>query len=88
MYYFLWKLVTDLHNSIHFITGLNHVHKGSIRLGSAKKIGGSVWFGFCKNSWFGRFPGAIPRGRNPAWAQSRMGAIPTLPLCRLHQYES
>ena len=25
MYYFLCKLITDLHNSIHFITGLNHI---------------------------------------------------------------
>ena len=28
---------------------------GFSRFGSAKKIGGSVWFGFGKNSWFGRF---------------------------------
>ena len=35
--YFLCKLITDLHNSIHFITELNHMHKSS-----AKKIGGSV----------------------------------------------
>ena len=31
MYYFLCKLLTDLHNSIHFITGLNHMHKSSVR---------------------------------------------------------
>ena len=43
MYYFLRKLITDLHNLINFITGLNHMHKNS------------VWFGFGKNSWFGRF---------------------------------
>ena len=36
--YFVCKLITDLHNSIHVITGLNHMHK--IRFG--KKIGGSV----------------------------------------------
>ena len=40
MYYFLSKLITDLHDSIHFITGLNHMHKSSVWLG--KKIGGSV----------------------------------------------
>ena len=36
MYYFLCKLITDLHNSIHFITGLTHMYKGSVRFG--KKI--------------------------------------------------
>ena len=40
MYYFLCKLITDLHNSIHFITGLTHMHKSSVRFD--KKIGGSV----------------------------------------------
>ena len=33
-------LITDLHNSIHFITGLTHMHKSSVRFD--KKIGGSV----------------------------------------------
>ena len=32
MYYFLCKLITDLHNSIHVITGLNHMHKSSVRV--------------------------------------------------------
>ena len=31
IYYFLCKLITDLHNSIHFFTGLNHMHKSSVR---------------------------------------------------------
>ena len=33
MYYFLCKIITDLHNSIRFITGLNHIrmHKSSVR---------------------------------------------------------
>ena len=42
MYYFICKLITDLHNSIHFITGLNHMLKSSVRFGSAKKVVGSV----------------------------------------------
>ena len=29
--YFLYKLITDLHSSIHFVTGLNHMHKVSVR---------------------------------------------------------
>ena len=41
MYYFLCKLITDLHNSIHFITGLTHMHKSSVRF-NKKKSGGSV----------------------------------------------
>ena len=41
MYYFLCKLITDLHTSIHLITGLTHMHKSSVRFGK-KKIGGSV----------------------------------------------
>ena len=36
MYYFLCKLITDLHNSIHFITGLTHMHKNSVRFGKKK----------------------------------------------------
>ena len=50
MYNFLCQLITDLQNSIHFITGLNHMHKGSVlqkksevRFGSGSaKIPGSV----------------------------------------------
>ena len=53
MYYFLCKLITDLHNLINFITGLNHMQKNSVWFGSAKKS--EVRFGFGKNSWFGRF---------------------------------
>ena len=47
MYY--CKPITDRHNSIHFITGLNHLHK--IRFGKKKS---KVRFGFGKNAWFGR----------------------------------
>ena len=36
MYHFLCKLITDLHNSIHFITGLNHMHKSSVRFGFSR----------------------------------------------------
>ena len=51
-YYFLCKLITDLHNSIHFI---HWTRSYGQKFGSAKKIGGSVRFGLGKNSWFGRF---------------------------------
>ena len=45
MYYFLCKLITDLQNSIHFITGLNHMHRSSVRQKNRR---------FGKNSLFGR----------------------------------
>ena len=47
MYYFLCTLITDLHNSIHFITGLTHMHKSSVRFGK-------------KNRRFGSGSGKIP----------------------------
>ena len=42
MYYFLYKLITDLHNSINFITGLNHMHKSSVRFGKKNRRLGLV----------------------------------------------
>ena len=38
MYYFLCKLITDLHNSIHFITGLSHMHKNLVRFGKKSEV--------------------------------------------------
>ena len=38
MYYFLCKFITDLHNSIHFITGLNDMHKSSVRFGVCARV--------------------------------------------------
>ena len=50
MYHFLCKLITDLHNSINFITGLTLMHKSSVQQKKSE-----VRFGLGKNSWFGRF---------------------------------
>ena len=41
MYYFLCKLITDLHSLFHFITGLNHMHKSSVQFGKKNRRFGS-----------------------------------------------
>ena len=53
MYYFLDNIITDLHNSIHFTTGLNHLHNSSVWFGSAKKL--EVQF----SSGLAKIPGSI-----------------------------
>ena len=76
MYYFLCKLITDLQNSIHFITGLNHMHRSSVR---QKKS--YVRFRFGKNSLFGRI---LVQTKISAANKHNIGIIMSLNFLTVH----